>query len=265
MITKVSASEVNTTDTVSTTDNLEVSVSENNTGEVAVAALPNTNSNNDGINVEGLNKTSNIDDGLNVSDENSTSNFELEQSNNVDDSVKNKEEILGAMDNILTISSDVPIPVVYDSLKNNEDNMLGCTSNELLSENPSKTYTISDGPYHITISVTLISDYYEWEVKEMTNHWNYLYVYSATSSSVFTELSWESLSIGYDGIFSGSKFGESNVYFCSISSFTGRATNSNYAPLPLSEVDTTVSVTNPSVKYNSGNFGVSGTVTIKMI
>ena len=248
-VTAVSASEVNSTDTVSTTDNFEVSVCENNTGEVAVAALPNTNSeniNNNGINVEGLKETSNIDDELNVSAENSTSNFELRQSNNVKDSIQDKRDLLGAANN-LTDSNDNP-------------------NNNILKVTPvSKTFIIDyDGiGYHVEIEVDFYEedDIYYWSITSIRQpfggSWTGLYIDYGSDTLCLTFNKITSTSYGS---FSGADIDTINqVRFYSKSS--NKYYYSEYDYLPGSEVDTTVSVTNPSVKYNSGEFSVSGTET----
>ena len=263
MITMVSASEINSTDTISTTDNIEVNVCENNTGEVAVAALSNTNSENTSnnmINVEGFNETSSTDDGFNTSDENPTPNFELEQSNNIiDNSIKNKEEILGATSNILTISSNHANTILYDL--SNEDNILDISSNELLSEQyPTKTYTISDGIYYLNIEIKFLgNNLYKFEIKEFSNGWIMLYMFNPEDQLIAT-LNEGRLKVGDSGEFeivSGAK-----VKFRSISNYYGSSFYSQLDYLPTFEVNTYVSVTNPSIKYNSGEFSVSGTETV---
>ena len=250
MITAVSASEVNSTDTVSTNDDFEVSVCENTAGEVSVAALPNTNSentnNNNEINVEELNETSNIDDGSNISDESSTFNFELEQSNNVTDSNQDKRDLLGAANN-LTDSNDNP-------------------NNNILKVTPvSKTFIIDyDGiGYHVEIEVDFYEedDIYYWSITSIREpfggSWTGLYIDYGSDTLCLTFNKITSTSYGS---FSGADIDTINqVRFYSKSS--NKYYYSEYDYLPGSEVDTTVSVTNPSVKYNSGEFSVSGTVT----
>ena len=262
-VTAVSASEVNSTDTVSTTDNFEVSVCENNTGEVAVAALPNTNSenvNNNGINVEGLKETSNIDDELNVSAENSTSNFELRQFNNVKDSVQDKRDLLGAANNLID-SNDDTNTILHDSLINNGDSILSATSNELLSA--STTFTIT---YNQNIQLELKveatgGNNYKATITRTTGSWYNLYIYFNNGANVMT-LASSQMCVGDFCTFS--LVTTQKVYFVSyLMNSMDCDSNSDY--LPVAEVDTTVSVTNPSVKYNSGEFSVSGTETGKII
>ena len=251
MITAVSASEVNSTDTVSTNDDFEVSVCENTAGEVSVAALPNTNSentnNNNEINVEELNETSNIDDGLNISDESSTFNFELEQSNNVTDSNQDKRDLLGAANN-LTDSNDNP-----------NNNILKATL-------VSKTFSIKQGSsyfYYVEIEVSFYEegDIYYWDIMSIQepfgDDWTGLYIDYGSDTLCLTFNKITSTSYGS---FSGADIDTINqVRFYSKSS--NKYYYSEYDYLPGSEVNTTVSVTNPSVKYNSGEFSVSGTVT----
>ena len=110
----------------------------------------------------------------------------------------------------------------------NEDNILDISSNELLSEQyPTKTYTISDGTYYLKIEIQFLgNDLYNFEIKEFTNRWFTLYMFTADDHLLDT-LSINDLDNGDSGQFSivsGTK-----VKFKSISKYFG----SSFFPVRL--------------------------------
>ena len=262
MITSVSASENNITDTVSATDNLEVSASENNNYEVDVAALPNTNSenvnNNNEINNEEINETSSINNELNVLDENPTSNFELEKLNNVRVSVQN--ELLLSKD-ILTSSSD--------------NHILGVTPQTILTANGQYSEItnyvwIANSNVYVKFSLTSIDgDYYTytWSVYSDPSNFRGDEMYLFEKKDDWSSAVYITLSTFLDGDTESKTVNSATVmntdyYLAIFRAGYGTQYSSSKFYLPrILEPDTTVSITNPSVKYNSGTFNVSGTET----
>ena len=270
MITAVSASETNTTDTESTTYNVEISstsideIYENNVTD-AISIVDNLDFSSEN-NID----ENNSDDLTNehFNDENTTfkntasSNVELEQSYDVvGNSLQNKKGLLGATNNILINSNDD----ANDLLTSNGDNILCITSNDEILSSSSTTFIIGDiNSHYLQIKLEIISqNNYKWTVLDSEND----HSWSSLMYMVLDE--YDYIIIYNDDLYAGvsSSFSlDTNkpVIFGSYWYGNGEFTN-NYMPLPTLEEDTTVSVTNPSVKYNSGSFSVSGTVTTKMI
>ena len=275
MITTVSAKEVNSTDTISTTGNIEVSSvsTEYNvadtittTGNIEVSSVSTEYNVTDTISTTDyleISSASNFDEtnennltNEQINGENTvSSNVELEQkSNDVCNPIQNKEELLGSVNNVLTGSDDV-----NNLLTNNEDSMLSSIlNNELLSSN-SITFTIGGSSNYVKIRLEIISQYnYRWTVLEVfpRTAWScFVYMRSDDHDNVY--LCYDQLVIGTSDTFYLKT--DSTVSFASF--YYGSGQYTSFMPLPTLEEDTTISVINPSVKYNSGSFNVSGTVT----
>lgn len=259
MITSVSASEDNITDTISTTDNMEVnsvSIEDNVTDTIsAVDNLEISSATNfDETNNDNL---TNEHDSENTVD----SNGVLEEPQDVEgSSVQNKEELLGSVNNVLTNSYDANNP-----LTNKGDNILSITSNKLLTENPSIIVVIDEDNYYVKIEVEVISkNNYKWSIVETYGSWTGLmrtFQGTSTYSSIYTN---ELIAGKSSGYFSCT---DDSLWLKFRSRIAGEYINSEkfYLPVLSEEVDTTVTITNPSLNYNSGTFDVSGTETGMMI
>lgn len=256
VISGVSASDVNTTEDMSTSSMDDV------TGTVNV----------DLTQEECVNEN-NLDDSKMLcvsSDKNLTAYDDVDSGENVltDD---DKSEILRANDVNIDFNSSNEDLIVNSNhannsgedilgLTNQDNNMLNIAPETKLTANNEITVTTTDN--QVTIVFTLISideSYYHYSWKCIKANGN---VQNLKLNGWGSQTLASSFSTGSSGSFTVSR-SSGNPYnsYMGCGSWIPYVSDDFLLPSSLPEVDTSVSVTNPSVKYNSGSFSVSGKVT----
>ena len=252
--TTVSASETNTTDTIAINDsNRDDAVNIESTDNVNV----NTAIDSDEVSVNDATNEATVD--TNTSKLND-SIIESEEIINNEDVIQSREVLGTTNPEILTSS-------------NNDTIILAMTPETILTANGDYSeinVRVSRGNNYIIVNFKLIahdmsSFYYTWEVVELGSNY-------AADLRIWDNVYFDS-TILCDGIISYGVYGFINLDY---NKYVGNGaflsvdlgsmiTEGFYLPSILPETATTVSVTNPSVTYNSGEFSVSGTETGKII
>ena len=255
VISGVSASDVNTTEDISSSDTDDV------TGTVNV----------DLTQEECVNEN-NLDDSKMLcvsSDKNLTAYDDVDSSENVltDD---DKSEILRANDvNIDFNSSNEDLIVNSNHANNSGEDILGLTNqdNNMLNIAPETKLTANN---EITVEInsfftfvfTLISideTYYHYSWKCIEGYGSNLKL-NGWGSTTLESGQFQPSSSGSFTVLRSS--GNPSTSYISYKVLTTEDRSQDFVlPSSLPEVDTSVSVTNPSVIYNSGSFSVSGKVT----
>ena len=256
VISGVSASDVNTTEDMSTSSMDDV------TGTVNV----------DLTQEECVNEN-NLDDSKMLcvsSDKNLTAYDDVDSGENVltDD---DKSEILRANDvNIDFNSSNEDLIVNSNHANNSGEDILGLTNqdNNMLNIAPETKLTanneITVEAGSVTIVFTFISideSYYYYSWKCIRGNGRALDLNGWGSTTLESGQFQPSSSGSFTVLRSSGNPSTSYIYFLPATASSWINSKGFVLPSSLPEVDTSVNVTNPSVKYNSGSFSVSGKVT----
>lgn len=254
MTTTVSASETNTTDTIAINDS-------NRDDAVNIQTTDNENVNTaidrGEVSVEDTTNEATVD--TNTSKLNDSIIESEELSNNED--VIQSRNVLGTTNPEILTSS------------NNDTIILAMAPETILTANGDYSeinVRVSRGNNHIIINFKLTghdmsSFYYTWQVVELESDYaadiwiydNYYFYSMQLYSGIISQGVSGFISLDYDRFVV-----DGSILWVDLGSIT---TQGFYLPRILPEVATTVSVTNPSVNYNSGSFSVSGTETGKII
>ena len=258
--TTVSASETNTTDTIAINDsNRDDAVNIESTDNVNV----NTAIDSDEVSVNDATNEATVD----------TNTSKLNDSSIESEELSNNEDVIQSRDVLGTTNPEIL------TNSNNDTIILGMTPETILTDDGDYSeinVTISQSTScYVIINFKLISieqDPYSYSNKLYTYTWqivggilvNKFRKLQINSYSFYLEMLYEgNLEVGY----SGSITLDFNKYITDKISIKVQYNNiqtlsqSVFLPRKLPETATTVSVTNPSVTYNSGEFSVSGTVT----